>query len=208
MNRARQALLALLILAAMSTNAKAQLLARPTLGVFGGVTTPRGDFQDEVSNGWNAGVLIKARLYRALDIRLDGAYSKLGEKTVIIPVNNLEDTVIFHTDGTLPFGTLNVHANLGPDSAEYPGDNTVTPHVLAGIGIYELDYKLTCAGPCEGFETVPKQKHMGLNVGGGATVPVFGVRMFFEARYHRISRKPEDGDARTLITVSAGLRIR
>ena len=207
MNRARQLLLTVLLLAAATTNAKAQLLARPTLGSFGGVMTPRGDFQDEVGNGWHAGVLLKARLYRALDIRVDGAYSKLGEKTVVIPVT-LQDTVRFHTDGTLPFGTLDVHANLGPDSAEYPGDNTVTPHVLAGIGIYQLDYQLTCTGPCEGFDTVPKQKHMGFNVGGGAAVPVLGVKTFFEARYHRISRKPEDGDARSLITVSAGLRIR
>jgi hypothetical protein len=45
-------------------------------------------------------------------------------------------------------------------------------------------------------------------VGGGATIPILGVRTFVEARYHRIARKPEDGDSRTLITLSAGLRIR
>ena len=207
MKHARLSLLAALLIGAVTTNAHAQLFARPTAGVFGGVTTPRGDFGDEVNNGWHAGVLFKARLYRAIDLRLDGTYAKLGEKTVVIPLN-AEDTVVFHTDGTLPFGTLNAHVNLGPDSSEYPGDNTVTPHIVGGIGIYQLDYQLTCTGPCEGFETVPKQKHFGMNVGGGATIPILGVRTFVEARYHRIARKPEDGDSRTLITLSAGLRIR
>jgi hypothetical protein len=150
MKHARLSLLAALLIGAVTTNAHAQLFARPTAGVFGGVTTPRGDFGDEVNNGWHAGVLFKARLYRALDLRLDGTYAKLGEKTVVIPLN-AEDTVVFHTDGTLPFGTLNAHVNLGPDSSEYPGDNTVTPHIVGGIGIYQLDYQLTCTGPCEAF---------------------------------------------------------
>ena len=207
MKHPRLWLIAALLIGAVTTDAHAQLLARPTAGVFGGITTPRGDFGDEVANGWHAGVLIKARLYRALDIRVDGTYARFGEKTVVIPLNT-EDTVFFHTDGKLPFGTLDAHINLGPDSAEYPGDNTVTPHVVAGVGVYQLDYQLTCTGPCEGFETVPKQNHFGMNFGGGATIRVFGVRAFVEARYHRISRKPEDGESRTLITLSAGLRIR
>jgi hypothetical protein len=207
MNRARLSLLAIALLAAISTNVQAQFLARPTAAVFGGLTTPRGDFGDEVDNGWHAGILLKARAYRALDIRVDGVYSKFGKKHVIIPLNTV-DTVVFDTDASIPFGTLDAHLNLGPDSAEYPGDNTVTPHIVGGLGIYQLDYKLTCSGPCEGFETVPKQKHMGFNVGGGATIPIGPLRTFVEARYHRVSRDPEDGDAFTLITLSGGIRIR
>jgi hypothetical protein len=206
MKRGRVSLLAIALVAAASVEAHAQFLARPTAGIFGGLTTPRGDFGNEVANGWNAGVMIKARLYRALDLRVDGTYAKFGREHIVIPLNPT-DTVVFDTDATLPFATLDAHLNLGPDSAEYPGDNTITPHILGGIGVYELDYKITCAGVC-GFETVPKQKHMGLNVGGGATIPLGPVRTFVEARYHRVSRKPEDGDAFTLITLSAGIRIR
>jgi hypothetical protein len=209
MKHASLSLLALTLAATVSSNAHAQFLARPTAAIFGGLTTPRGSFGDEVGNGWHAGVFVKARAYRALDIRIDGAYARFGRHTQVL-ANQTGDTLTVHTDSELPFGTLDLHVNLGPDSAEYPGDNTVTPHIVGGIGIYQLDYKVTftCKGFCGEIETVPRQKHFGLNIGAGGTIPVFGIRSFVEARYHRISRDPEDGDTVSLLTLSAGIRIR
>lgn len=210
MNRTGLSALVIALAATVGGDAQAQGFGRPTAGIFGGVTSPRGDFGSEVNTGWHAGVLVKARVYRALDLRVDGAYAKFGKAKFVFPITSLEDTVVIRTDGVLRFGTLDAHVNLGPDSAEYPGDNTVTPHVLAGVGMYELDYRTTCTGPCEpaGVTTVPRQNHFGINLGGGATIPVFGVRTFVEGRYHRISRKAEDGDQRSFITLSAGLRVR
>jgi hypothetical protein len=209
MNRARLLLLAVTLIASFATRVDAQMgIGRPTAGIFGGITTPRGDFSDEVGNGWHAGVMAKLRVYGALDVRVDGTYARLGKKSVDVQLSN-GDTIVFHTDASVPFGTVGLSINLGPDSAEYPGDNTVSPHILGGVGMYQLDYKLTCEGAaCAGFETVPKDTHIGFNFGGGATIPIMGVRTFVEARYHRISRKAEDGDARTMITLSAGIKIR
>lgn len=201
-------LLVSLAFVASSTSANAQGgFGRPTAGIFGGVATPRGTLSDEAGNGWTAGVFLKMRAYRALDIRVDGNYAKLGEKSFDIPFTT-GDTAVGHLDTKIPFATLAVHVNLGPDSAEYPGDNTVSPHLLVGIGMYKLDYNFTCVGPCEGINTIPTENHFGVNVGGGATIPLLGVRAFVEGRYHRISQKPEFGDARTFITLAAGLKIR
>lgn len=208
MKRACLSLVVLALAVTTGSDAQAQLFGRPTAGVFGGITTPHGDFGEEVNNGWNAGILVKARLYGALDLRLDGTYAKLGKATFVYPLITPGDTVTIRTDAKAPYATLDAHVSLGPDSAEYPGDNTVTPHVLAGIGLYHLDYVTSCSGPCDGVTTLPAQNHFGINFGGGATIPIAGLRTFVEARYHRISRKPEDGDQRSLVTVSAGFKIR
>jgi hypothetical protein len=207
MNRARRTLLAIALVAAPSAAFAQDGFGRPTAGIFGGVTTPRGTLGEEGGNGWNAGILLKMRAYRALDLRVDGTYAKLGAQTFDIPLVT-GDTAIGHLDAKMPFATLAAHINLGPDSAEYPGDNTVSPHVMVGIGMYRLDYGFTCSGPCDGIRTIPTENHFGVNIGGGATIPLLGVRTFLEGRYHRISQKPQYGDARTFITLSAGLKIR
>ena len=196
-----------LLLGAVTTDAAAQGFGRPTAGIFGGVTTPRAGFGDEAGNGWNAGVLLKLRAYRALDIRVDGTHAKLGAKSFEGP--GLTGGIAqLDLDPTVELGTINGLVNLGPDSAEYPGDHSVSPHVLVGIGIYRLDYNGACTGQCEGISIPPTENHFGLNFGGGATIPVAGIRTFVEARYHRISQKIEAGGARTFITLAAGLKIR
>lgn len=208
MNRVRLSLLSFALVASAATSVEAQSgFGRPTAGIFGGLTTPRGTLADEVGNGWNAGIFLKMRAYRGLDIRVDGTYAKFGAKTFDIPFTT-GDTAVLSTDAKVPYGTLSAHFNLGPDSAEYPGDNTISPHLLLGVGVYQLDYKVTCSGACEAITTIPTENHFGVNIGGGVTIPVGGLRTFVEARYHRISQKPEYGDARQVLTISAGLKIR
>lgn len=172
---------------------------RPTLGVYGGLTFPRGDFADEVGAGWNAGAMFKIRAYRALDLRLDGTYIKLGRK-------DIEGTTV-RTDGDIRAGTVNALLNLGPDSAAYPGDNSVSPYLIGGIGKYRLNYDATCNGcspsPDPGIKT-----HWGINLGFGATAPIVGLRTFFEGRYNRMSRSLGEGGARSFFLLSAGIKIR
>jgi opacity protein-like surface antigen len=207
MKQARLSLFAVILLAVVSPSLEAQGPGRPTLGIYGGIASPRGVLGDEAGNGWNAGVLLKMRVFKALDLRVDGAYAKFAALDFDIPIAS-GDTAFGHLDAKVPFGTLNIHLNLGPDSAEYPGDNTVSPYVLTGIGIYKLDYQFTCEGTCSAIETIPTENHFGLNLGGGASIPIFGLKAFVEGRYHRISQKSEFGDDRSFITISAGLRIR
>ena len=209
MKQARLSVFAIILLAGVSSSVEAQFLARPTAAVYGGLVTPRGDFGNDVANGWLAGVLIKARAFRALDLRIDGNYAKLGKETTVLS-NQDGDTLIIDTDGKVPYGTLNAHLNLGPDSAEYPGDNTVTPHLLGGVGIYQLDYNVTttCKGNCGEIQLIPRKNRFGVNVGAGGSIPVFGVKAIVEARYHRISQEADEGGAAAMITISAGFRIR
>ena len=207
MKQARLTLLAVLLLATVSSGAEGQGFGRPTAGIFGGIASPRGTLGDEAETGWNAGVLLKMRAYKALDVRVDATYAKLGAVDFDIPLASGE-TASGHLDTKVPFATLGMHLNLGPDSAEYPGDNTVSPYMLAGVGMYNLDYQFTCEGSCSEIQTIPTENHFGVNLGGGAGIPIFGIKAFVEGRYHRISQKPEFGDARAFITISAGLRIR
>jgi hypothetical protein len=202
MNHARQLLLAIGISAAFSATGEAQGPGRPTAGIFGGFAVPSGDFKQEVGNGWLAGGLIKMRAYGSLDVRVDGTYVKFGSKDLAVT----EATVA--TDASMIFGTLNVLLNMGPDSAAYPGDNSVSPYLLAGAGSYQLEYDWACEGQCTQFIFPGKRTHLGFNAGFGATVPFLGIRAFAEGRYHRIFRDVGDGGSQSMILISAGVKIR
>jgi len=202
MNHVRQLMLAIAIPAALAATAEAQGPGRPTAGIFAGVTSANGDLKDEVGNGWFAGGLIKMRAYGPFDIRVDGNYLKFGSKEVVAELSSIS------TDAKIVFGTLSALVNLGPDSASYPGDNTVSPYIAVGAGLYELDYDAVCEGECEGFLNPQKDTHFGLNATFGATAPVLGIRTFAEARYHRISRDPTVGGSRSMIVVAVGVKIR
>jgi hypothetical protein len=199
----------------MASTAQAQsgFGERPTLGVFGGVTLPTGDFKDEVGKGWHAGGLVKIRAYKALDIRVDGTYTKLGTKE-FPGVNETGSRIAtLKTDGKVTFGTLDAVVNMGADSAMYPGDNSVSPYLVGGLGAYHVDFAATCT-PEPGFPTVcdgfsePARTNMGFNVGAGGSLPLVGVRAFLEARYHHVFRSADIGGSRSMFLISAGLRFR
>lgn len=204
MNHARLSLLAIAMVAlASQAPAQTQGPGRLTAGIFGGGTLPSGDFNDEAGNGWHAGALLKMRMYGALDARLDGAYSKLGEKDLVGTIATVT------TDTRVIQGTLDALVNLGPDSAAYPGDNSVAPYLMMGLGLYNLDYDAVCTGTgCATFEDPGKKTHTGFNVGGGASIPFLGLRTFIEGRYHRVMRKTSDGQSRAFLMVSAGIKFR
>jgi hypothetical protein len=188
---------------AMPTVAAAQsgFGTRPSAGIFGGVTFPRGDLSDEVDMGWHAGALAKIRAYKAIDARIDGTYAKFGKKSVE------GTTATVSTDGNVGFGTFGAVVNMGPDSAAYPGDNSVSPYLLLGVGLYRLEYKAVCTGACANFTAPELENNFGVNVGFGATVPVVGIRTFAEGRYHRITRNNDFG-ARSMFLLSVGLKFR
>jgi hypothetical protein len=196
--------LVLLVLAGAATGAEAQsgFGTRPTAGVFGGLSNPRGAFRQEAGLGWHAGALAKIRAYQSIDARIDGTYVKLGGEELA----GTEATVT--TDVKMTLGTINALVNLGPDSAEYSGDNSVSPWLIAGLGIYRVDFQAVCSGSCETFNDPGVRSHTGFNLGGGMTVPLAGIRTFFEIRYHRIFRDQDQGGSRILVLASAGVKIR
>lgn len=186
----------------MPAHAQGGFGSRATAGVFGGITLGNGEFGDEVGRGWHAGALAKTRAFGVLDLRIDGTYAKLGKK------NFVGTTRTVSTNALITFGTVNALINLGADSAEYPGDNAVSPYIIAGGGAYRLDFDATCLGDCATFSNPAVDTYFGLNFGGGATVPVAGLRTFVEARYHRISRSLAEGGARTIVLLAVGIKFR
>ena len=176
---------------------------KPTAGIFGGVTFPRGAFDDEVGTGWNAGAFAKIRLYGPLDGRVDGTYAKFGKQDLVATGGTVT------TNTSVVFGTIGGLLNLGTDSAAYPGDNSVSPYLMAGAGRYKLDYDAVCVGTsCGQFIDPGINSFWGINIGGGATIPLAGIRTFLEARYHRISRNELDGGSRVMVVVSGGVKFR
>jgi opacity protein-like surface antigen len=208
MNHARLSLIAIALLALFSPTAHAQTagLGRPTAGIFGGYTHPVGDLQDTSGEGWNAGGLIKMRVYGILDARLDGTYTKFGRKHIPVELTT-GGTATVHSKPTITYGTLTALVNMGPDSAAYPGDNSTSPYLFAGLGYYRLDFDFTCTGECQTFPETNAENHLGVNAGFGVTAPFAGIRTFLEGRYHRISRSNNEG-ARSFATLSVGVKFR
>ena len=202
MNQIRTLFVAAILVTSVATSARAQGPGRPTAGIFGGVSSVSGDFKNEVGNGWLAGGLIKMRAWGPLDVRVDGTYVKLGSKEIVA------SDVTVTTDARIAFGTINALLNLGPDSAAYPGDNSVSPYLLGGIGSYQLEYDWTCTGECAQYIFPGKQNHVGISGGFGATMPLLGIRTFAEARYHRVFRHLNDGGSRSMILIAAGVKFR
>jgi opacity protein-like surface antigen len=193
---------------AMSARAEAQgLFTKPQLGILGGVTLPTGELEEDAATGWHAGGFFQIRLRGALDARLDGAYNKLGSKTFDF------DSAVIDFDANVAFGSLSAVLNLGPDSAAYPGDNSISPYIMAGAGVYRVKSEGTCTGSAcsqvniEDFTT----SKAGFNLGAGANVPLWGIPAFAEFRYHRFGTTFPgtrlDGTA-TMLTGSVGIKIR
>jgi hypothetical protein len=194
--------LVLLSLYSVFAHAQSGFGTRPTLGIFGGVTLPSGDFGDEVGIGAHAGGLVSIRAYKQLDIRVDGAWNKFKSKDIVFSDATLE------TYATLIYGTLNGVLNLGPDSSSYPGDHSVSPYLLFGGGAYNLDYAEECTGNCGQFVQSEGKTFWGLSLGAGSNATFGPLHPFAEARWHRIQRGDKYGGTRSLFTFSAGLRFR
>jgi hypothetical protein len=204
MNLARSIALTVTVLSlfSVSTSAQSGFGGRPTVGIFGGASLPSGDLGDEAGIGGHAGALASIRLYRMLDLRVDGAWMKFAEKEVD------RSPTFYHTYASVVFGTVDAVLNLGPDSSAYPGDRSVSPYLLAGGGAYKLDYDEECSGNCTGFVQLEPRTKFGLNVGIGSNATFGWLHPFVEGRYHRMSSMTDTGDSRSMFTVSAGLRFR
>ena len=192
-------------LLAVSERAQAQF-RQPQAGIYAGGTIPVGDLKEDSNTGWHIGGLVKARVTGAVDVRLDVAYTKFGSKDFNF------GTATVNAESNVLYGTLNAELNLGPDSAAYPGDDSISPYITAGPGVYRLEFEATCTGACTGFDGDADSKtKVGYNIGAGANIPLRGFHTFAEVRYHRFGATfpstAQDGSA-TMLTASFGVKIR
>lgn len=172
----------LLMLAASGAPLAAQSVAqRPArLGVFGGVTYPRGsDFSDISKRGWNAGVLISLGAPPfPLSFRIDGQWHQLGGKTI-----SVADEGTHRTDLRIIDGTAGFEWTLGPPAAS-------NFYLIGGIGFYKLrgtNY-ITPGNLGGSASTVTENAtKFGWNGGAGFRFNISGHALFIEGRYHDVS---------------------
>jgi hypothetical protein len=202
MKLVRQLAVIVTVLSLFSVSAKAQsgFGTRPTVGIFGGLTLPYGDFSDEVGVGGHVGGLVSIRAYKQLDVRLDGAWNKFAQKKIEFSDATLE------TYAKIIYGSLDGVVNLGADSSAYPGDRSVTPFLSLGGGVYHLDYDEDCTGNCGAQSEA--NTYFGTNLGVGTNATFGPLHPMAEIRWHRMWRDTDHGGNRSMFTFSVGLRFR
>ena len=169
----------LLIGAVMPRAAAAQVDDQFSWGLTAGASVPARDLADDHNTGLAGGVTFAlGQVGQTIGIRIDGLYSTFPGKS------GTEGR-----DARIIGGTFNLVTSLIGT-----GDRV---YVIGGVGGY---------GIRTGVPGVKAVNDWGINGGLGVWLPFASA--FVEARYHRISQKPQFGDARTFITISAGLRIR
>jgi opacity protein-like surface antigen len=170
------------------------------IGVYAGGSMPTGDFKNVADVGYHAGAFGSATLSGNFSVRLDGAYSDFGSKTV-----TATDAVA--TFGTTLFQTtLDAQYDLGSQTEIAAGGGSI-PYVSGGAGFYRFSYDDTCTGPSCISPTLEKSEtRFGINVGAGATFFLSGFTPFVDIRYHSIS--PRGNEARAnMILGSFGLKF-
>jgi opacity protein-like surface antigen len=192
------------MLAASGSPLAAQRPAR--LGVFGGVTYPRGsDFSDVAKRGWNAGALISLGAPPfPLSFRIDGQWHQMDGKTI-----DVADVGSHRTDYRIIDGTAGFEWTLGKPAAS-------NLYLIAGAGVYKLRGKTSLTGgnalgSTSDTETAEATK-FGWNFGAGLRFTLAGHGLFIEARYHNVHSGHEvdaTGGSKSLnfIPIEAGITL-
>lgn len=173
--------------AASATPLVAQAVRQPParLGVFGGVTFPRGsDFSEMSNRGWNAGALLSLGAPPfPLSFRLDGQWHQLAGKTI-----SGADVGSRRTDLRIIDGTADFEWTFGPPAMS-------NFYLIGGVGFYKLRGKnhLTPGNISGGAATTDTENatKFGWNGGAGFRFNLSGHAMFIEGRYHDVSHGHE-----------------
>jgi hypothetical protein len=163
-----------------------QAQANPiAIGVVAGASIPTGDFGDNADTGWHAGGLLEwSSPAYPVGVRGDVVYHRFGAK-------GTSDSKL-----NILAATLNL---VWMFPMEAP---TVRPYLIGGGGYYHA----TCDG-CGGNDNT--RNKLGINGGGGLSVPLSGFSAFAEARFHHIFAKDEaKGETNAnMIPISFGIMI-
>jgi hypothetical protein len=161
---------------------------RPTFGVAAGATFPIGDFGDLYKSGYSIGAHLGVRPATSpLGFRLEGTFNQHDYK----PTNL----------GNVQLNVLGLIANVLAGAAG--AADAVRPYAIGGVGVYNLRSKL--AG-----ETASSTK-FGVNGGAGIDLPLSGIGVFLEARYHHVFSDTDDNDGfgfnAAFIPITVGIRF-
>jgi opacity protein-like surface antigen len=157
-----------------------------SLGGFGGVSIPLGDYSDVTNTGWDAGLVFQYKLMSsAIGFQIDGNYME----------NN------FDASGGLPAGKDRWFFATGNVAFHFPvsAETTIRPYLIGGFGIYTVKAKFD-----DGTSGESTTK-FGLNLGAGFDLKLQGsVSVFVEARFHDVF---VEGSNAKFVPINAGIRF-
>ena len=160
-----------------------QLFAQKTyaLGIGGGVAVPAGKFADTKATGYSGAVSLAIGSGDIpVGLRIDGIYNRFSRKA---------DATSQQTAAT---SGANVVGGLVDLIYAFPG-TTAKAYVIAGVGYYHTKIQGSA------------NNNIGFNGGVGVTFGAGPIAMFFETRYHSISRNAAEGGVVQFVPVTIGL---
>ena len=152
------------------------------LGVGGGVAIPVGKLSKTQKTGYNGTVALAIGVSELpIGLRFDGIYNVLPLRTTPAGGSASSDLRIVGALGNL------IYAFSG---------TSAKPYIVFGGGYYSVKNDVPGA---------KSQNDFGFNAGLGATFGVGPIAMFFESRYHSISRNAAKGGVIQFVPVTLGL---
>jgi outer membrane protein with beta-barrel domain len=157
--------------------------AQASLGLGGGPTIPVGDFKTSYSTGYNVLTTLDVHApHVPLRLRFDGMFNHLSGRT------SQFGTVVGRSQ------VWTVNANLVADFRVAPGMPLV-PYLIGGLGYYNANVGVSGTGRGGDF---------GVNGGAGLRVPLAGLALFGEARYHHVYTP---GTRLDMVPISVGVML-
>ena len=152
------------------------------LGVGGGVAIPVGKLSKTQKTGYNGTVALAIGVSELpIGLRFDGIYNMLPLRTT--------------PAGGLASSDLRIIGALGNLIYAFSG-TSAKPYIVFGGGYYSVKNDVPGA---------KSQNDFGFNAGLGATFGVGPIAMFFESRYHSISRNVAKGGVIQFVPITLGL---
>jgi hypothetical protein len=172
-------------------------------GIYAGGSVPLGESKDSASAGYHVSGIVYAAINSALDVTIEVAFNKLGDKT-------LSEGATFREVGTNALsGIAGVVIHPRVTSGDERGRNAISPYAFAGVGAYRFRFDYVCRGlGCPIPERDGRSEtSLGFNAGGGATVRLKAIRTFFQLAYHTVLPNGARNWNTTLLLVSFGLKL-
>lgn len=155
--------------------------AQKSFSVAGGLAIPVGTLGDATDIGYavSAGLNLAAPI-APVGARLEGAFQSMSTK---------------RGSGDVRFisGTANAVFNISPSRE--------APYLIAGLGAYNRRASTTLGS----LTATDSRTVLGINGGAGLRFPLTGLSTFFEARYHVLLGKAEEGTNYKFIPIVFGI---
>jgi hypothetical protein len=152
------------------------------LAVGGGVAIPVGKLSNTQQTGYNGTIGLAIGVSELpIGLRFDGIYNMLPLRTT--------------PSGGSASSDLRIIGALGNLICAFSG-TSAKPYIVFGGGYYSVKNDVPGA---------KSQKDFGFNAGLGATFGVGPFAMFFESRYHSISRNAAKGGVIQFVPITLGL---